>query len=74
MIDRAIHVHVRDAAPGKGQERFSQGTIDFDWVFSALKDRGYKGHFSIEYLEDKNMDVLEDTKRARDAIEQHFPE
>jgi sugar phosphate isomerase/epimerase len=74
MMERALHVHVRDAAPNKGQEHFGQGTIDFDWMFKALKNRGYKGHFSIEYLEDENMDVLEDAKRAREAIAQYFPE
>jgi sugar phosphate isomerase/epimerase len=76
LMDRAIHVHVRDAAPGKGQEHFGQGVIDFDWMFGALQDRGYKGHFSIEYFEfeDPHVDVFEDVKRARDAIAQYFPE
>ncbi|HEX8835176.1 MAG TPA: sugar phosphate isomerase/epimerase [Abditibacteriaceae bacterium] len=74
LMERAIHVHLRDAVQGKIQEHFGQGAVDFDWVLGALKDRGYQGHFSIEYLEDKNMDVLEDAKRARDAIAQYFPE
>ena len=74
LMERAIHVHLRDAAPGKIQEHFGKGAVDFDWVLRTLKDNGYEGHFSIEYLEDENMDVLEDAKRARDAVAQYFPE
>jgi sugar phosphate isomerase/epimerase len=74
LMERAIHVHLRDAARGKIQEQFGQGAVDFDWVLGTLKDRGYQGHFSIEYLEDKNIDVLEDARRTRDAIAQYFPE
>ncbi len=74
LMEHAIHVHVRDAASDEGQAHFGQGVIDFDWVFETLKNRGYKGHFSIEYLEDEKMDVLEDAKRARDAVARYFPE
>ena len=30
--------------------------MDFDWLLGTLKDRGYTGHFSIEYLQDKDVD------------------
>jgi sugar phosphate isomerase/epimerase len=73
LMDRAAHVHLRDAAPNKMQVPFGQGTIDFDWVFGALKDRGYNGHFSIEYLETKDFDVLQEVPKLRDAIARHFP-
>jgi sugar phosphate isomerase/epimerase len=72
LMDRAAHVHLRDAAPGKLQTPFGQGAVDFDWVFGALKDRGYKGHFSIEYLETKDFDVVQEVPKLRDAIAQHF--
>jgi len=52
MLDRTAHVHLRDAAPGKMQEVFGAGTVDFDWLLDALAERGYAGHFAIEYLPD----------------------
>jgi sugar phosphate isomerase/epimerase len=72
LMDHAIHVHLRDAAPGELQTHFGEGAVDFDWLFRALKDHGYRGHFSIEYLQMKDMDVLDDVVRMRDAIAEHF--
>ncbi|HEX8236565.1 MAG TPA: sugar phosphate isomerase/epimerase [Abditibacteriaceae bacterium] len=72
LMDRASHVHLRDAASGKIQAPFGKGDVDFDWVFGALKDRGYQGHFSIEYLESEDFDVLQEVPKLRDAIAQHF--
>jgi sugar phosphate isomerase/epimerase len=51
---------------------FGTGDVDFDWVFGALKERGYNGHFSIEYLETNEFDVLQEAPKLRDAIAQHF--
>jgi len=73
IMDRAKHVHIRDAAPGKIQERLGAGKVDFDWVFAALKDRGYTGHFSIEYLEDKQVDFSRDARHLADRVAQSFP-
>jgi sugar phosphate isomerase/epimerase len=72
LMDRAAHVHLRDAGPGKLQTHFGEGAVDFDWLFGALKDRGYQGHFSIEYLQSEEIDVLDDVVKARDAIAAHF--
>jgi sugar phosphate isomerase/epimerase len=72
VMDHAVHVHLRDAAPGEIQTHFGAGAVDFDWLFNTLKDRGYQGHFSIEYLQMKDMDVLGDVLRMRDAIAKHF--
>ncbi len=72
LMDQAVHVHLRDAAPGELQTHFGKGAVDFDWLFNSLKDRGYQGHFSIEYLQMKDMDVLDDVARMRDAIAKHF--
>ncbi len=72
LMDNAVHVHLRDAAPDVLQTHFGDGAVDFDWLFNALKDHGYQGHFSIEYLQMKDMDVLDDVLRMRDAIAEHF--
>jgi sugar phosphate isomerase/epimerase len=73
IMDRAIHAHLRDAAKGKLQAAMGQGDVDFDWIFGALKDRGYRGSFSIEYLESKDFDVPDSARRLYDVIAKHYP-
>lgn len=74
LMKKAGHVHIRDAGKGLIQEHLGQGLVDFDWVLNSLKDRGYKGHISIEYLESKEQDFRDDVMRLRDLILRIFPE
>jgi sugar phosphate isomerase/epimerase len=60
LMDRAAHVHLRDAAKGQMQTRFGAGEVDFGAVLNELKTRGYRGGFSIEYLDAGPYDVIED--------------
>lgn len=73
LIDYAHHVHLRDAAPGKLQVPFGTGAIDFDWLLGTLRERGYQGHFSIEYLETDEFDALESALRLYETIARYFP-
>jgi sugar phosphate isomerase/epimerase len=73
IMDRAIHVHARDAAKGKLQAPLGSGEIDFNFLISALKDRGFAGNISIEYLETRDFDVVDSARRLRDLFVQHFP-
>lgn len=68
-LDRAAHVHLRDAAPGKMQEACGRGTVDFDWLLDALAGRHYQGHFSIEYLPDLGEDVHDQILKVRERIQ-----
>jgi len=74
LMERAVLVHLRDAAPGRMQTHFGAGGVDFDWMLAALARRGYSGHFSIEYLEAPDMDTREDVIAARNAVARYFPE
>lgn len=76
LMKHASHVHLRDAAVGKMQVPYGQGLIDFDWLLSALKERGYLGGFSIEYLEpdQRDFDLSDSVLRLRDKISEYFPE
>jgi len=65
VMDNALHVHLRDAAPGKMQEEFGKGTVDFAWVMSALKERCYSGYITAEYLESPDFDAVASTLRLR---------
>ena len=68
LLDRASHVHLRDAAPGKMCVPYGQGTVDFDWLMAALADRGYDGNFSIEYLPKEGSDPADSIARLRDDL------
>jgi sugar phosphate isomerase/epimerase len=50
LLDRAAHVHLRDAGPDAMQQPMGEGTVDFDWIVETLQARGYAGQYSIEYL------------------------
>lgn len=75
MMEKATHCHIRDAAKGKIQAPFGEGEVDFDWVLSALRDHGYNGIISIEYLGGKNadFDVVDSARRLYDKIAEYFP-
>jgi sugar phosphate isomerase/epimerase len=72
LLERAAQVYLRDAAPGAIQARYGQGTVDFDWILRQLKERGYQGHFSLEYLEGEREDLTDDLLRLCDKIGEWF--
>lgn len=68
LMDRAIHVHARDAARGKLQVPLGTGEIDFDWMAGALLDRGFTGNVSVEYLETDEFDVIDSARRLHERL------
>lgn len=74
LMSNARHAHLRDAAPGKLQMPFGTGAVDFDWVLRALKDHGYSGNFSIEYLETDEFDVFDSSRKLHEKIAEYFPD
>jgi sugar phosphate isomerase/epimerase len=74
LLDHARHLHLRDAAPGKLQVPFGMGAVDFDWLLGSLRERGYQGHISIEYLETDEFDALDSARRLYDLVATYFPE
>jgi sugar phosphate isomerase/epimerase len=74
VMEHAAHVHLRDAAQGQLQAAYGEGAVDFDWVLSALRERGYSGSFSIEYFNAPEFDVDASVLRLRDHIRRYFPD
>lgn len=68
LMDRARHCHLRDAAKGSIQTPFGEGEVDFDWVLGSLRDRGYAGDVSIEYLGTNDFDVVDSAKRLYERL------
>lgn len=73
LMEKSVQVHLRDAAPGAMQSRFGQGAVDFGWILTQLRARDYRGHFSIEYLEQEGHDLSADVLGLRDKIAEFFP-
>jgi sugar phosphate isomerase/epimerase len=57
LAAHAVHVHLRQAVPGKLQEKFAHGTLNFPAMFATLNDAGYKGHVSIEPVHQDYMNT-----------------
>lgn len=71
-------VHAKDAVPpgfgdvGGKQVPIGQGRVDFEKLFTQLKDAGYKGDIVIEHemkgREDRNADIIEAKKYLEEII------
>jgi sugar phosphate isomerase/epimerase len=72
LLARTSQVHLRDAAPGKMQARLGEGVVDFDWILERLEERGYQGHYSIEYLEVEGVDLSGDVRRLYNRVAEHI--
>lgn len=72
MLNNTRHCHVRDAAQGQLQAPFGQGSVDWDWLTGSLKDSGFSGVVSIEYLGSKDtpFDVLDSAKRLASLLQE----
>lgn len=70
LLPLATHVHLRQARPGRLQERLESwtGTINFRLLFSQLRERGYEGWLATEVGEalEERVDVVAETVRLRD--------
>lgn len=68
VLDRAAHVHLRDAQSGRVQVPFGSGTVDFDWILEHLQARDYTGYVAVEYLDTDEFDVAESSRALADKI------
>jgi sugar phosphate isomerase/epimerase len=72
----ATHVHLRQARPGRLQERLESwsGTINFRLLCSQLREHGYEGWLATEIGEglEERADVVGETVRLRDLARAHL--
>lgn len=68
LIPRAHHVHIRDASTEALAAPFGKGSVDFPALFDALKEHGYGGNMSIEYLPGKVDDQETELPKFRDYL------
>jgi sugar phosphate isomerase/epimerase len=76
LLPLATHVHLRQARPGRLQERLDSwsGTINFRLLFSRLRSAGYAGWLATEIGEalEERVDVLGETVRLRDLARSYM--
>lgn len=73
LAPHAGHVHLRQARPGALQAKWGEGVLDFTGMVGILRDAGYQGWLSVEYVHQAYMntlsdDVLTETIRMRDHL------
>lgn len=71
LAPHAAHVHLRQARPGALQAKGTQGTINMAAQFGTLREAGYDGALSLEFVHQDYMntlfdDVLTETVALRD--------
>lgn len=79
LAPHAAHVHLRQARPGALQAKWGEGTLDLGRMIETLREAGYDGFLSIEYVHQPYMntlsdDVLTETIRMRDLARAHGAE
>jgi len=67
LLEFAVHVHVRNASPGRMQETMASGTVELSWLIAALREVGYTGAAAIEYFGGFDKDFTE-TLALRDRL------
>jgi sugar phosphate isomerase/epimerase len=73
LAPHAAHVHLRQGRPGALQAKAHEGTINIEAELGALRDAGYAGYLSCEYVHQDYMntlydDVLTETILMRDQV------
>lgn len=74
LLERTLHLHVRQAGPGDMQTRAREGAIDFIRVRDRLLALGYEGYFALEYqweegwLDFTRVDCITETAELRDLL------
>ncbi len=72
LLEKAIHVHLRDADLGKMQTAYGQGALHFDKLFQMLQRKGYRGGFSIEYLDNEDFDAVREARLLCEHIKRYY--
>jgi sugar phosphate isomerase/epimerase len=73
LAPHAAHVHLRQTKPGFLQTKGHEGTINMEAQLATLRQAGYAGYVSLEfvhqdYMGTLNEDVLTETIRLRDQV------
>jgi sugar phosphate isomerase/epimerase len=73
LLARASHFHARAACKGKLQAAFEENTIDYRRILATMKQTGYAGYITLEYvwtdwMQCNRVDNLSETILLRDRL------
>jgi sugar phosphate isomerase/epimerase len=73
IIDRVVHVHLKDTSGGRGEWAFGtlgSGHVDLPGIVRMLKDRGFGGPYSLEIEGYSGEDATRETRvqRVRESL------
>lgn len=79
LIASTRHFHARGAADGHMQTSMANNTIDYERAVDALREGGFEGYISIEYVWDDGgdldgVDVASETVIMRDRLQARLAE
>ena len=70
IMKNSVNAHLRDSAPGDDlQTPLGAGAVDFEWIADKLAAHNYRGHYSIEYLDNEKWDALGEAVKLRGLLE-----
>ena len=72
LIPHAAHVHVRNAMSGNIQAHMAEGSLDFALLFEALDAAKYSRTISIEYLDNRDEDILADVVALKALLDTRY--
>lgn len=72
LLSNTAHVHLRNAVKGNFQAPMDKGDLDFMWVMEALDSAGYSGSIAIEYLDNRDEDILQDIIALKSLLETRY--
>jgi len=68
ILDRVVHVHLKDTTGGKGQWQFcalGEGRVNFPKIIEALQSVGFRGPYSLEIEGQQGEDLNREGHLAR---------
>ncbi len=72
LLPNSAHIHLRNAVKGNFQAPMDKGDLDFMKVFEAIDASGYTGAISIEYLDNRDADVMNDVRILKNLLETRY--
>ena len=72
LIPHTAHVHLRNAVKGNFQASMPTGNLDFMWVLESIDASGYRGAISIEYLDNRDEEILGDVSELKKLLDSRY--
>jgi sugar phosphate isomerase/epimerase len=73
LLEYTAHIHLRNAVSGNFQAPMSDGILDFKWILDSIDSAVYRGAISIEYLDNRGEEILDDVDGLKRLLDSRYP-